>query len=418
MNVAIFGLGYIGLPTAALVASSGTNVVGIDNNTNIINNISKGDIINFEANLKESVLKVLDNGNLKVTDQPTSAEIYVVTVPTPIDNKNCPDLSYVKEVTKTIAPMLIKGNMIILESTLPVGGTEKMIEWLLEERVDLNIPFNSSEHSIETDINIAYCPERVLPGNILKELINNDRIIGGLTQECSQKAYEFYKGFVNGDCLKTNIKTAELCKLVENSYRDVNIAFANELSLICEEENIDVWELIELANKHPRVEILKPGPGVGGHCIAIDPWFIVDNNQEISQIIKTARIVNDSIPASVIKKVQAEITKQKKPINKIVIATLGLTYKANVDDTRESPALEISKQIDNMDILKQLVVEPNIKELPKELNSTKTSISSLVAAINQSDILVLLVDHKEFYEIDRTKLSDKIIVDTKGILRN
>ncbi len=415
MSVAIYGLGYIGLPTAALIASSETNVIGVDNNKNIIKNINEGKVINFEANLEQTVHKALVSGYLAVTHEPSSADIYVITVPTPVVENNLPDLSYVKEVTKTIAPMLVKGNMVIIESTLPVGGTEKMINWILEERDDLNIPTNSSKDINDTDIHIAYCPERVLPGNILNELISNDRIIGGLSTECANRAQIFYKQFVQGECIKTKIKTAEFCKLVENSFRDVNIAFANELSLICHEEGINVWELIRLANRHPRVDILQPGPGVGGHCIAIDPWFIVDNNPELARIIKMARIVNDSIPYTVISRLEEAIQSLYKPNDEIVIATLGLTYKANVDDTRESPGLEISREIDKFNILKQLVVEPNISNLPDGFNNGKTVISPLIDAISQADIIVLLVDHKEFFEIERSLLSGKIIIDTKGI---
>jgi UDP-N-acetyl-D-mannosaminuronic acid dehydrogenase len=416
MNVAIYGLGYIGLPTAALVASSGIKVIGIDNNQNIIDKINKGEIINFEENLEEIVLKVIQNGSLNVTDEPSSADTYIITVPTPANSENIPDLSYVEQVSKTIAPLLNKGNMIILESTLPVGGTTKVIEWILEERSDLKIPLISSKSKQETDINIAYCPERVLPGNILKELINNDRIIGGLTKSCSDKAHSFYKSFILGDCLKTNIKTAELSKLVENSYRDVNIAFANELSLICEEEGVNVWELIKLANRHPRVDILQPGPGVGGHCIAIDPWFIVNNNPELSNLIKMARLVNDSIPGKVVEKVNRYIDHCGKSKEEITIAILGLAYKANVDDIRESPALEIVRQINKLEIFQQLIVEPNIDNIPLEFKDTKTKICSIDNAIEQSDIVLLLVDHKEFYDLDKKIFIGKQIIDTKGIL--
>ena len=415
MNVAIYGLGYIGLPTAALIASSETHVVGVDNNKNIIKNINEGKIINFEANLQETVLEALDSGYLSVTNEPSSADIYVITVPTPVGSNNVPDLSYVKQVTKTIAPMLMKGNMIILESTLPVGGTAKMIKWIIEERDDLHIPLYSTDDPKAIDIHIAYCPERVLPGNILNELISNDRIIGGLSLDCSDRAQSFYKKFVEGECIKTNIKTAEFCKLVENSYRDVNIAFANELSLICYEEEINVWELINLSNRHPRVNILQPGPGVGGHCIAIDPWFIVDNNPNLARIIKMARIVNDSIPETVMSKVKKAMDDLFKVNNEIVIATLGLAYKANVDDTRESPALEISREIGRLDIDKQLVVEPNISKLPEEFSDGKTMISPLENAISKADIILLLVDHNEFLDIDKSLLSGKVIIDTKGI---
>ena len=289
-------MGYIGLPTAAVLASRKINVVGVDVNHDVVDTINKGNIHIVEPELDILVRSVVQSGYLRSTTLPEKADVFMVAVPTPFKDENKPDLSYIEAVSKAIAPLLEKGNIVILESTSPVGTTEKMMGWMQEIRSDLTFPIFGTDGS-ETDISVAHCPERVLPGHVIRELVENDRIIGGVTSQCANKARELYKIFVNAECLITDCRTAELSKLVENSFRDVNIAFANELSLICDKLGINVWEMIKLANRHPRVNILQPGPGVGGHCIAVDPWFIVDSAPDEAKLIRTARLVNDSKPS-------------------------------------------------------------------------------------------------------------------------
>ena len=398
MIVAVIGLGYIGLPTAALIASKGVKVVGVDVNHHVVSIINQGKIHIVEPDLDILVQSSVQSGNLRATTETEKADVFIIAVPTPLQGNHEPDLSYIKSSAKAIAPVLGKGNLVILESTSPVGTTENLMEWMREERPDLSFPQFCNNSTV--DVSVAHCPERVLPGNVVRELVENDRIIGGLTTQCAEKAREFYNTFTKADCLLTDSRTAELSKLVENSFRDVNIAFANELSLICDKLNLNDWELIKFANHHPRVNILKPGPGVGGHCIAIDLWFIVDSAPDEAKLIKLARLVNDEKPYFVIKKVNQAVSNISKDVSDLSIACLGLSFKADIDDLRESPALEIAKQVSKMCFKKQYIVEPNIKDLPDEFNSQFNELVELEKAILSSDILLLLVDHLPFKEIN------------------
>jgi UDP-N-acetyl-D-mannosaminuronic acid dehydrogenase len=407
-------MGYIGLPTAAVIASKGVRVVGIDVNQHVVNTINKGEIHIVEPQLDILVQKAVKNNFLKAVVNPEKADVFMVAVPTPFKDDYKPDLSYIQSAAKAISPVLEKGNLIILESTSPVGTTEKMLEWIKKERPDLSFPEFGVDNT-EVDISIAHCPERVLPGHVVRELVENDRIIGGVTKQCAKKAKDLYKIFVKANCLLTDCRTAELSKLVENSFRDVNIAFANELSLICDKLGIDVWKLIELANHHPRVNILQPGPGVGGHCIAVDPWFIVDSAPDEAKLIRTARMVNDDKPGFILDKVNNAVDILGSDISKIKIACLGLSFKPDIDDLRESPALSIANKISSMGFLKVMLVEPNISSLPKEFKDSSASMVSIDEAIKFSDIIVLLVDHAPFKVIDIGLLSGKQIVDTRGI---
>lgn len=407
-TVAMIGLGYIGLPTAAMLANKGINVVGIDTNQSVVDTINRGQIHIIEPDLDTLVKKVVINGKLRASSKYEIADAYIIAVPTPFLENHKPDLTYVKSAAELLAPVLRKGDLVVLESTSPVGTTEKFVEWMAPLRTDLRFPHNVND--TEIDINICYCPERVIPGNVMHELIHNDRIIGGMTPACAKRAYHLYKTIVEGACLITNARTAEMSKLVENSFRDVNIAFANELSIICEKLGINVWELIELANHHPRVNILQPGPGVGGHCIAVDPWFIVDSAPEEARIIRTAREINDNKPNIVIEKVKKAAAKFTKP----KVACLGLAFKKDIDDIRESPAIHIVEKLIADKVGELLVVEPNIQKLPKSLVN-KVEKVDLFDAIMRSDIVLLLVDHRDFASFDRQLLNSKCVIDTRGL---
>ncbi|WP_201582541.1 UDP-N-acetyl-D-mannosamine dehydrogenase [Psychrobacter immobilis] len=398
-NICVFGLGYIGLPTAAMFAHYGANVVGVDVNQHAVDTINQGKIHIVEPGLEAIVKKTVDNGNLKASLTPVHSDAYLIAVPTPFKGDNHePDLSYIQAVSKALAPLLEKGDVVILESTSPVGATEKMVEWLAEERSDLTFP-KYHEPDVEADIFVAYCPERVLPGKVVEELISNDRIIGGMTKESTKKAQEVYRIFVEGELLETNSRTAEMAKLTENASRDVGIAFANELSIISDKLDINVWELIELANHHPRVNILQPGAGVGGHCIAVDPWFIVNQNPDEAKIIRAAREINDNKPNWVIEKINAEINKLKKQgIKKPTVALLGLAFKPDIDDLRESPAVHIAREMLDVDSAEILLVEPNIDKLPKTLETGK--LVSLSEAIEIADVVAILVAHNEFGKLE------------------
>ncbi|STZ07761.1 UDP-glucose 6-dehydrogenase ywqF [Moraxella caprae] len=414
-TISVIGLGYIGLPTAAAFAQHGLNVIGIDVNKKAVDTINRGNIHIVEPDLDVVVKKCVNEGKLRATLTPEPADAFLIAVPTPFKGDDYePDLSYIESASKAIAPVLKKGDLVILESTSPVGATEQMAEWLAEARPDLTFPQQNGEQS---DIRIAHCPERVLPGQVMRELIENDRIIGGMTQKCSDAATALYKVFVKGDCIVTNARTAEMCKLTENSFRDVNIAFANELSIICDKLNINVWELISLANRHPRVNILRPGCGVGGHCIAVDPWFIVNKTPDLAKLIHTARLVNDNKPDWVIGKVNEAVIevlqKTGKSINEIKIACLGLAFKPDIDDLRESPALKITEKLAEKYPNQILAVEPNVEELPAKLTEQNISLVSLDGALSIADVLVVLVDHREFKLMQFT--GNQLIVDTKGI---
>lgn len=414
-TISVIGLGYIGLPTAAAFAEHGLNVIGVDVNKKAVEIINQGNIHIVEPDLDVVVKKCVNEDKLRATLTPEPADAFLIAVPTPFKGDDYePDLSYIESASKAIASVLKKGDLVILESTSPVGATEQMAEWLAEARPDLTFPQQNGEQS---DIRIAHCPERVLPGQVMRELIDNDRIIGGMTQKCSDAAVALYKVFVKGDCIVTNARTAEMCKLTENSFRDVNIAFANELSIICDKLNINVWELISLANRHPRVNILQPGCGVGGHCIAVDPWFIVNKTPELAKLIHTARLVNDNKPEWVIGKVNEAVIealqKTGKSINEIKIACLGLAFKPDIDDLRESPALKITEKLAEKYPNQVLAVEPNVEELPTKLAEQNISLVSLDDALSIANVLVVLVDHKEFRLVQFT--GNQLVVDTKGI---
>lgn len=405
MNICVIGMGYIGLPTAAMLAEKGNNVHGVDINEKAVKLINSGEPHIYEPDLDKVVKNNVMNGRLAASLEPAKADVFIIAVPTPFTDNHKPDLTYVKQAVKNIAPYLENGNKVILESTSPVGTTAKITEWIFEERKDLKID-NSNE-----SLFIAYCPERVLPGKILTELISNDRIVGGINDASTENVADFYATFVEGEVLKTNASTAEMSKLTENAFRDVNIAFANELSVICDGLGINVWELIKLANHHPRVNILQPGPGVGGHCIAVDPWFIVDSDPDNAKLIQTARKVNDDKPHHVISKVDDCI--KENPNARI--ACLGLAFKANIDDLRESPALGIAKKLAQQSSNDLLIVEPNISVLPEVFDGTSATLSSLNAALENADIILVLVDHDEFKFIDQDLLKDKTVIDTKGL---
>ena len=415
-TISVIGLGYIGLPTAAMFASRKKKVIGVDVNQKAVDTINRGEIHIVEPELDIIVRSVVKDGYLKAVTSPEPADAFLIAVPTPFKSNGSeipePDLGYIEKAAKSIAPVLKKGDLVIIESTSPVGATEQMAEWLASSRPDLSFPHQVGEAA---DVSVAHCPERVLPGHVVRELVENDRVIGGLSNRCSERAIELYQTFVEGECVKTNARTAEMAKLTENSCRDVQIAFANELSLICDKLNIDVWELISLANRHPRINILQPGPGVGGHCIAVDPWFIVSKTPELSKLIHTARVVNDSKPEWVINKVKESIynllqENPDKTANQVTIACFGLAFKADIDDLRESPAMSIASSIACLHSGKVLAVEPNIKELPPALNLDLVSHES---ALDVADIAVLLVDHREFKGLMPKKSS--IVIDTKGI---
>jgi len=412
----VIGLGYIGLPTAAVFASKGKKVVGVDINARAVETINRGAIHIVEPDLDEVVHAAVTRGDLRATTQPEPADAFLIAVPTPFKDEYQPDLRFVKAAAESIAPVLKKGDLVILESTSPVGSTEQMAEWLAAARPDLRFP----QHGETPDIFVAYCPERVLPGKVMVELINNDRVIGGMTPACSARASALYRLFLKGECVETNARTAEMCKLTENSFRDVNIAFANELSLICAEQGINVWELIALANRHPRVNILQPGPGVGGHCIAVDPWFIVAQNPELARLIRTAREVNDAKPQWVLDQVKTALadclTQTGKRASEVTIACFGLAFKPDIDDLRESPAVGVTQKIAEWHSGKTWVVEPHIEQLADSL-AVNAELVSCEQALAQADILVMLVDHRAFRAINAADVQQNWIVDTKGVWR-
>ncbi|MER2497741.1 UDP-N-acetyl-D-mannosamine dehydrogenase [Vibrio neptunius] len=417
-TVSVVGLGYIGLPTAAMFASRKKKVVGVDVSQHAVDTINQGKIHIVEPELDMIVNAAVKEGYLKAVTTPEAADAFLIAVPTPF--LSCkegevpePDLSYIEAASKALAPVLKKGDLVILESTSPVGATEQMAEWLSQARTDLTFP---QTHGEDADINIAHCPERVLPGHVVRELVENDRVIGGLTPKCSQRSVELYQTFVQGECVVTNARTAEMAKLTENSSRDVQIAFANELSIICDKLDINVWELISLANRHPRVNILQPGPGVGGHCIAVDPWFIVAKTPEEAKLIHTARKVNDSKPGWVINKTKMAIAdflleNPDKSARDITIACYGIAFKADIDDLRESPALNIVKEINKTLGCKLLVVEPNISHLPN-IEEMKDITLVEYSEAERADIKIMLVEHTSFKNV---KPNSGTILDTKGI---
>jgi len=396
-KICVIGLGYIGLPTASLLGTKGFKVHGVDVSKHVVDTINEGKIHIVEPDLDIMVKSAVNAGNLKAGMEPVEADIFIIAVPTPFKGDYEPDLSYVENATQMISPFVKPGNLVILESTSPVGTTDEVVAKIL----------NENGHDTEKEVFVAHCPERVLPGRILVELVENDRIVGGVNPLATQKAVEFYNSFVRGEVLSTDSRTAEMAKLTENSSRDVSIAFANELSLICDDEGINVWELISLANRHPRVNILNPGPGVGGHCIAVDPWFIVARSPEHAKLIKTARLVNDAKPDWVIEKVKSRAEKFKHP----VIGCLGLAFKADVDDLRESPSVDIVRKLIKENVGEILISEPNLQS-HKEFD-----LLSCEEVIRRADIILLLVDHKEYKGIKTLELNEKLFIDTRGILQ-
>lgn len=409
-TVCVVGLGYIGLPTAAFIASKGIKVTGVDVNPQYVEAINNGEVPFFEPGFEDLLKQVVKDGFLEAKAEQVEADAYIVCVPTPFQNDHKVDTKYIRAASEAMAPHLRPGALVVLESTSPPGTTEEMANHIIELRPDLSLDENA-----DNAIFVAHCPERVLPGQIMEEMENNDRVIGGLTPKGGQYARDLYATFCTAELLVTNATTAEMAKLTENSFRDVNIAFANELSLICDRLGIDVWELIELANHHPRVNILQPGPGVGGHCIAVDPWFIVSSVPEQARIIKMARDVNDGKPEWVMEQVKKALV--EKGAN--VVAALGIAFKNDIDDLRESPSLNIVKRLgEENPALDIRVVEPNVNELPSSLAAVSNlRKQDLDEAVADADVVLLLVNHKEFIAFDRDKLDGKTIIDTKGIWR-
>ncbi|MDP6174491.1 MAG: UDP-N-acetyl-D-mannosamine dehydrogenase, partial [Rhodospirillales bacterium] len=392
-------------------ASRGVQVMGIDKNKDAVALINEGRVPIVEPDLDTLVLGAVGAGNLRAVTKPEPADAFIIAVPTPFTDDHKPDLSYLEAAARELAPVLVPGNLVVLESTSPPGTTENLAQWLARDRADLSFPHQAGD---QADIHLAHSPERVLPGHILRELVENDRVIGGMTTECAARAERLYGLFVNGQCYLTDSATAELVKLAENAYRDTNIAFANELATVCEKLDMDVWRVLELANHHPRVNILQPGPGVGGHCIAVDPWFIVDAAPDETPLIQTVRAINDGRPAQLVEKVLAAA----KDGSSTAIACLGLAYKADLDDLRQSPAIDAARLLADEFKGELLVVEPNIQELPAELaGRAGMELCDLDRALEQAEIIVLLTDHREFRSLDCARLAGKIIFDSRGIWR-
>ncbi|TCZ57965.1 UDP-N-acetyl-D-mannosamine dehydrogenase [Roseicella aquatilis] len=410
-RVSVIGLGYVGLPAAAVFAEHGVEVVGVDTNPEVVACINRGQPHVGEPRLDALLRRVVEAGRLRATTAPEPADAFIIAVPTPLaraGEAGRPDLSHVEAAARAIAPVLSAGTLVVVESTVPVGTTERVATLLAGLRPDLTFPPEAGEAA---SVQVAHCPERVLPGQVLHEVVHTPRVIGGLTRRCAERAASLYRIMAQGECRLTDARTAELAKLAENAYRDVNIAFANELSLICDRLGIDVWELIALANLHPRVDILQPGPGVGGHCIAVDPWFIVAASPEEARLIRTARQVNDAKPQHVCARVRDRAAQLKRP----VIACLGLSYKKDIDDLRESPAVEIVRLLAEERVGELLVVEPHIAALPPELARLGLALHEFDQAVERANLVLLLVDHGRFLEVSRDTLKDKIVVDTRGV---
>lgn len=407
----MIGLGYIGLPTAAILATNGLNVIGVDVNQDTVEAVNRGEVLFVEPDLAVHVAGAVSQGHLKATTDTPAAEAYIVAVPTPFRADRTADLSYIEAAARGIAPQLQGGELVILESTSPPRATRHMADVILSLRPDLSLDGAGGAPVVH----FAHCPERVLPGRVMIELVTNDRIVGGMTAKAAALAKDLYAVFCQGEILVTDDVTAEMAKLVENSYRDVNIAFANELSVISEKVGIDVWELIRLANHHPRVNILQPGPGVGGHCIAVDPWFIVAAAPEESRLIRTAREVNDAKPEWVFQQILSALEILPATAE---VAVLGLAFKANIDDLRESPAIEIAVHMaQSMHNRKINIAEPHIEHLPKQFaGCTNVELLSIEESIQRSDVVVVLVDHDDVKAVPSDSLAGKIVVDTRGAI--
>ena len=406
-KVAVLGLGYIGLPTAAVIARTGAKVLGIDVTQSVVDTVNSGKVHIEEVDLDGLVSGVVARGDLRASIQIEPSDVFVIAVPTPFDQDHAPNIGYVLRAATTIAAVLKAGDLVVLESTSPVGTTEKVADLLCQLRPDLKIPGRCAEAA---DVAIAYCPERVLPGRILIELIDNDRVIGGITPRCARKALAFYRRFVRGACVTTTSRAAEMTKLTENAFRDVNIAFANELSVIADGMGVDVWEVIRLANRHPRVNILSPGPGVGGHCIAVDPWFLVAADPANSRLIRTAREVNDAKVDHTIARAAALI--EATPGR---AALLGLAFKANIDDFRESPALKVAVALAARFGDRVRIVEPYAATLPDAFVATGASLTDIDTALEECAAIVVLVDHDIFKSIPLEERATKAVFDTRGI---
>ncbi|PZU56895.1 MAG: UDP-N-acetyl-D-mannosamine dehydrogenase [Sphingobium sp.] len=408
-KVSVIGLGYIGLPTAALIARSGARVLGVDVSAHVVETVNSGRVHIEEVDLDGLVQGVVARGTLRAAIDIEPSDVFVIAVPTPVSENHAPDISHVLDAARGVAAVLKAGDTVILESTSPVGTTEAMRDLIAQLRPDLKMPGRAPGSA--ADIAIAYCPERVLPGRILVELIDNDRCIGGITPRCARKALAFYRQFVRGQCITTTARAAEMVKLVENSFRDVNIAFANELSVIAEGMGIDVWEVIRLANRHPRVNILQPGPGVGGHCIAVDPWFIVHSDPDNARMIRTAREVNDAKTDHVVARASDLIDMQQD----MEVACLGLAFKANIDDFRESPAVKVAARLARRYGRRIKLVEPHVTSMPMEFVGTGAELMDLDTALERCGMLIVLVDHDLFKSVPADERAGKLVYDTRGI---
>ena len=408
LKVAVIGLGYIGLPTAAVIARTGVEVLGIDVSEHVVETVNSGKVHIEEVDLDGLVSGVVARGHLRASTLIEPADVFVIAVPTPFKDNHQPDIGYVLKAATTVAAVLKVGDIVVLESTSPVGTTEQVRDLLAQLRPDLKMPGKSAELG---DVSIAYCPERVLPGRILVELIDNDRVIGGITPRCARKALAFYRRFVRGACVTTTSRAAEMTKLTENAFRDVNIAFANELSLVADAMGVDVWEVIRLANRHPRVNILSPGPGVGGHCIAVDPWFLVSAAPEQTPLIRTAREVNDGKVAHTIARAAALIDQHPGQS----VACMGLAFKANIDDFRESPALKVAAALAARYGERIRIVEPYAKTLPRAFDGTGATLIDLDDAIERCPVMIVLVDHELFKSVPLDERLTKAVYDTRGI---
>jgi UDP-N-acetyl-D-mannosaminuronic acid dehydrogenase len=410
-DISVIGLGYVGLPTAATIAARGVRVHGVDLREDVVERVNSGRTHIIEPDLDIVVHSVVSMGALKASTKPEPADAFIIAVPTPLSTENTPDMRAVEGALVSIAPVLAIDNLVIIESTSPVGTTGRAAERLRGLRPDLKFPDTAPERS---DVLLAYCPERILPGNTLRELTDNARLVGGLDRRSADRAHDLYSIFAKGQIQRTAAAVAEMVKLAENAFRDVNIAFANELSLICEQADVNPWDVIELANLHPRVNILSPGPGVGGHCIPVDPWFLISSHPKLARLTRTAREVNLAKQAHVTQRIRQVASRFRDPR----IAILGLSYKPNVDDLRESPAVAVAQDLINGDVGEVYLVEPHVEVVPKTFAGCKgVHWVALTDAIRQSDIIALLVAHDQFRSLDRRLMTDKIVIDTTGTLR-
>ncbi|MDE0421600.1 MAG: UDP-N-acetyl-D-mannosamine dehydrogenase [Gammaproteobacteria bacterium] len=407
-RICVVGLGYVGVPTAAMLASKGLDVVGVDVEPARVAAVNAGAPHIDEPGLEALVRNAVGRGGLHAQLEVPAADAFIIAVPTPLDCKQKPDLQHLRDAVASVARVLVPGNLVVVESTSPVGTTEAACAWLAEVRPALSFPHLAGEQS---DIRVAYSPERVLPGNILFELVNNDRVVGGVTPACAQAASSMYRLFVQGECALTTARTAELVKLTENAFRDVNLAFANEISQVCDALDISPWQVIELANRHPRVDLLRPGPGVGGHCVAVDPWFLIHAAPRLTPLVQAARQVNDDRPQWVVDRVLSASEGLANP----KVACLGLAYKANVSDLRESPAMRIVDRLELELPGTVLVVDPHIASLPDEFEGRRVELVNRDEALGVADIIIVLTDHREFLDIERDRLANKRLIDTRGL---